>query len=215
MIQNQPNQNAISELQAEVAYWKKQYEEKTFDFSGANATVNDLPYNIYAWDANGQLIGRSLPSLGSVITWDNKSWQIQHYDGNGYVYLAATTCPSSTTFGSNTTYSGSTLASVASTYQSNNMSSSALAQCQSVTVNGVTSKVFVPSYVQLSSEWDWPKAAAANRICTGGADNWYWVSSPYDSSYVWNVRNKGDFGYNGPIYMYGFRPAVKIPITAL
>lgn len=148
---------------------------------------------------------------GQVVVFDEKSWIVQHVDGN-IAYLASNGILSTGAYNSSgsAVYSGSTLAQKAATYQSSSMSADALAYCQDVTVNGVTSKVFIPSKAQYESDWDWPKASANNRKQTGG-NNWYWTSTPYTSNNVWGVNNYGSFdnlsadGANG-----GFRPAVAV-----
>jgi len=148
---------------------------------------------------------------GQVVTFDNKSWIVQHVDGN-IAYLASNGILSTGAFNSNSrnAYLGSDLAAKAADYQTNNMSAKALKYCQDVTVNGVTSKVFIPSKAQYESEWSWPSASADNRKQTGG-NSWYWTSSPYpnDSSNVWFV----DGNFNSIIANYadgGFRPAVAV-----
>ena len=96
------------------------------------------------------------------------------------------------------------------------MSASALSYCQSVTVNGGTSKVFIPSKAQYETDWDWPKTSANNRKQTG-VTAWYWTSTPYlyNVNRVWRVNSLGNFqdylanGTDG-----GFRPAVKVQYQA-
>lgn len=219
MIQNQPNPNTISELQAEIDYWKRQYEEKTFDFSGANVTVNDLPYGVYAWNANGQLITGPIlntdsPALGETVyftAYPSITWQVQHLDGN-YVYLALYPMTENSIFGSSESYSGSTIASKCTNYLNNTIPN--VADClEEVTVNGVTTKVFIPSYNQLTSEWYWPKAGSSNRICQlNGSNSAYWTSTGTGSgyNYVWRVSASGDIGGVESSYAAGFRPAVKV-----
>lgn len=150
-------------------------------------------------------------TLGNTVTFDNKSWQIQHIDGN-FVYLALSTIVSQSTFGTSNVYAGSLLADAAASYQSNNMSVTALDYCQNVTVNGITSKVFAPSYEQLSDTWAWSKAAAANRVCQyDNVNAEWWTSSPYDSTDASYVSSTGEFNHgSAPNYAYGFRPAVKV-----
>lgn len=191
-----------------------------FDFSGANVTVNDLPYNVYAWDANGQLIGRSSPLNTANLTlgqhdvyfrdYPDIKWQVQHIDGD-YVYLALYPMIDTSAFGSSTTYSGSTIASKCTTFLNNTIPNVA-DYLEDVTVNGVTAKVFIPSYDQLNSDWNWPKAGVSNRICQyNGSDCYYWTSSAYNSSTVWFVSVNGYFDHDySPSYVHGFRPAVKV-----
>ena len=196
-----------------------------FDFSGANVTVDDLPYNVFAWDANGQLIGRPFinPLNTDTLTLGDKTvyftaypsimWQVQHIDGD-YVYLALAVMPETTEFGSSTSYSGSTIAFKCTTYLNNTIPNVA-DYLESVTVNSVTAKVFIPSSNQLSSEWDWPKASANNRICQlNGSNMTYWTSTAVSSSLLSYVAGDGNFYCDYPSALptsaYGFRPAVKV-----
>lgn len=53
------------------------------------------------------------------------------------------------------------------------------------------------------------RAACVSDWSTIG--NYFWLSSPSNSSYVWIVDGDGDFyGYGYPTYSYGFRPEVKV-----
>jgi len=141
------------------------------------------------------------------------TWQVQHLDGN-YVYLALYPMTETTTFGSSTTYSGSTIATKCTTYLNSTIPNVA-DYLESVTVNSVTAKVFIPSYDQLNSEWDWPKAGASNRICQlNGFNKAYWTSTAINSSYVWYVSDSGGLGSYTPSFTIGFRPAVKVQYKA-
>lgn len=148
---------------------------------------------------------------GDIIEWDDKEWLVCHYDSsNNRVYLIAKDIVSKTIFGSNATYAGSTLASAAADYQSNNMSAAALKMCVNVTVNGVTSKVFVPSYEQMSGGFSWFNNNT-NRIANyQGSANWYCTSSPYNSGGVWSVGNNGGLDNVSPSTSNGFRPCVCV-----
>lgn len=141
-------------------------------------------------------------------------WQVMHLSGN-YVYLALTPMTETTTFGSDTTYSGSTIAAECTTYLNNTIPNVA-DYLESVTVDGVTAKVFVPSKAQLESEWDWPKAGASNRICQlSGSNEEYWTSSTISYRYVCYVATNGSFNNGGrPGNSRGFRPAVKVQYKA-
>ena len=158
-------------------------------------------------------LNKTTLTLGDSEVWfrayPDIKWQVQHIEGN-YAYLALSTLPSKTTFGPNVTYAGSTIAGLCTDYLNNTIPNVA-DYIQDVTVNGVTSKVFVPSYEQLSSGWDWPKAATANRICQyNGTNTAWWTSSSSDTDYAWYVRTDGDFSDYFPSRSYGFRPAVKV-----
>lgn len=151
-------------------------------------------------------------------------WQVQHLDGN-YVYLSLTEITTLTDFrSSGNAYSGSTIASKCTTFLNSTIPNVA-AYLESVTVNGVTAKVFIPSYKMFSGTassgggdandptFRWPKASASNRICKyQGSTKVYWLSSPDNSSrYAWTVQRNGSF-YNSTASTssYGFRPCVKV-----
>lgn len=151
-------------------------------------------------------------------------WCVDHLDGD-YVYLGGYNINETTQFGSNTTYSGSTIASKCTTYLNNTIPNVA-DYLESVTVEGVTAKVFIPTYYQFSGQtgygdtsgpvFDYPSASAANRKACYAAltSNYMWLSTAYDSSYVWFVRSNGNFSDNNPSGTLGFRPEVKVRYKA-
>ena len=206
-----------------------------FDFSGANVTVDDLPAGVYAWDANGQLIGRPFISplntdqltLGQTdvyfTAYPSIKWCVDHLDGD-YVYLGGYNINETTAFGSNTTYSGSTIASKCTTYLNNTIPNVAQ-YLEDVTVEGVTNKVFIPTYYQFSGQtrysdtsgpvFAYPSASRANRMGCYAAlsSKAMWLSTASGSSYVCYVDGGGsvcDDGYGTPSSSYGFRPEVKV-----
>lgn len=146
------------------------------------------------------------------------TWQVQHLDGN-YAYLALYPMTDTSAFGSGSAYSGSTIASKCTDYLNDTIPNVA-DYLEDVTVEGVTAKVFIPSYAQLNSEWDWPKAGASNRICQlNGSNNAYWTSSAFQSdpdAIIRYVDTSGGFPMPGagPSAAYGFRPAVKVQYKA-
>lgn len=152
------------------------------------------------------------PALGEVVyfnAYPDIKWQVQHIDGN-YVYLALYPMTERSTFGSDATYSGSTIASKCTTFMDNTIPN-VTDYLEEVTVNGVTAKVFIPSKAMYEADWDWSKAGSSNRICQlNGSNMAYWTSSPYSSGGVWFVTDDGDFYDNSPYYSRGFRPAVKV-----
>ena len=153
-------------------------------------------------------------SVGNTITFAGKSWIVCHKDGDKY-YLALSTIASKTTFGTNTAYADSTLASVASSYQSTLTSSYPVQlnlYCQDVTVNSVTSKIFVASYDQMIGGFSYFSSSSA-RICNyDGSASYYWTSSPRSSSDVYYVNADGSLVSNFPSNTYGFRPFACITI---
>ena len=156
-------------------------------------------------------------SAGSTVTFAGKSWIVQHVDGK-YAYLASNGIVSTGAFASSNSnvYANSDILKTTCANYETTLGSEAMSYCQSVTVNGGTSKVFIPSKAQYESDWDWPKASADNRKQTGG-NSWYWTSTPYPSNSinVWYVNNNGDFyGYYANFTNGGFRPAVKVQFQA-
>lgn len=147
--------------------------------------------------------------LGRTVNFGNHKWIVAHIEGE-YTYLMLSEVLNPTVFGTDVKYENSELLKAAAAFISS-LPADALDRCQYVTVNGVTSKVFVPSYEQLASEWDWPKTAAANRICQyGGSNTSWWTSSPSYSKYVWFVGNGGGFISSRTSGSFGFRPAIKV-----
>ena len=147
--------------------------------------------------------------VGNLVTFDDKSWRVVHQEGTHW-YLAAEEIYSLTAFGSNTTYKGSTLATVAANYQTQQLSATALEYCNNVTVNGVTNKVFVPSYEQVNGGFEYYNSNA-RRICQyNDANQYWWTSSPDSSSTVYFVRADGSIFSSSPSLSGGFRPHVCI-----
>jgi len=163
-------------------------------------------------------INQSVPSVGSTITIGSYQYIICHDDTSaGIVYAITSELQGTTIFGSNTTYSGSTLASKCTDWYNNNVPASWRNNgiFKSVTVNGVTSQCFVPSYDQFNGGFSYFNSAS-RRICNlNGSAAWYWTSSAYSSSYVWGVNSDGNLGDDvSPGGTYGFRPCLAIARSA-
>ena len=147
-------------------------------------------------------------------------WCVDHLDGD-YVYLGGYNINEKTEFGSNNTYSGSTIAQKCIDYLNNTIPNVA-DYLEDVTVEGVTNKVFIPTYYQFSGQtgygdtsgpvFSYPSASAANRKACYAAltSNVMWLSTALGSSNVWYVSNGGSFTYDDPSYTRGFRPEVKV-----
>ena len=153
-------------------------------------------------------------SVGNKITFIGKEWLVVNKTSN-QAMLARSVIESKTIFGSNSTYSGSDLANTAKTYENNFSGINKVilaACCPQTTVNGVTAKIFVPSYDQVNGGFSHFKNNT-NRICqyNGSNDNW-WTSSP-SGSYAYCVSSDGNvnsYGYVGG--SYGFRPFVALAL---
>lgn len=148
--------------------------------------------------------------VGSIIKFDNIIWRCVHYDDSAkLLYLGAEHIESFTTFGSNNTYSESTLAKVAAAYQRNNISEAALSYCANITVSGVTSKVFVPSYEQVTGDRSVGGFTYFNtnstRKCDYQSSNaGWWTSSKF------YVNTDGDIAAATISNSYGFRPFIAL-----
>ena len=129
---------------------------------------------------------------GEVVRFDGMYWVVAHTDYvNKKAYLASNILVTSTKFGSNNVYKGSTLATVAAAFEAN-MSEEAKAIMLTETVNGVAGKVFAPTYDQMNGGWSY-FSTQANRICKlNGVDTNYWTSSPSSSSSVYFVVAVGN-----------------------
>ena len=122
--------------------------------------------------------------------------------------MASEKIVSKTPFGSSNAYKHSTIAGVAATYESEQLSETAKEYCLDVTVNNVTAKVFIPNYAQVNGGFSYYNSNA-NRICQlNGANAWWWTSSPVSSN-VYLVSTDGSI-YDGPGNSNGFRPHICI-----
>ena len=156
---------------------------------------------------NGRLIA------GETVEFDGIYWIVAHADYvNRIAYLASTILVTSTVFGSNTTYKGSTLATIAANFEKG-MSEAALVKMKSVTQDGVTAKIFPPTHDQANGGWSY-FSTQANRICKlNGNDSWYWTSTARSSGGVWSVGGDGGNGtYGSPGSAGGFRPCLALAL---
>ena len=164
-------------------------------------------------------INQSVPSVGSTITIGSYQYIICHIDNSaGVVYAISSVLQGETQFSTNgsTTYSGSLLESKCTDWYNNKVPASWRNNgiFKSVTVNGVTSPCFVPSYDQFNGGFSYFDSNS-KRICNlNGSANWYWTSSAYSSILVWGVSSDGYLDYTGPRNTYGFRPCLAIARSA-
>ena len=151
-------------------------------------------------------------AVGNLVTFDNKEWRVVHQEGTHW-YLGLAEMTETTSFGSNNTYKGSTLANKCVSWQSSNLSATALEYCNDVTVNNVTNKVFIPSYEQVDGGFSYYNSNT-NRICNlNGSAQYWWTSSPSSGGGVYYVSSDGAVGNClSPSYSYGFRPHVCITL---
>lgn len=152
-------------------------------------------------------------------------WCVDHIDGD-YVYLGGYNIDDTIQFSSSdasysTSYPGSIIAQKCTDYL-NNVIPNVADYLEDVTVEGVTNKVFIPTYYQFSGiagfgdcsgpVFDYPSASAANRkACCSTVTSWgMWLSTAYSPSFVWFVNYNGDFNIPYPLDIFGFRPEVKV-----
>lgn len=146
-------------------------------------------------------------AVGKPVLWGNEIWICVHVSGSTY-YLSSTSLYGSTIFGSNNSYSGSTLAAMCAQFQ-NIIPADSLALAVNTTVNGVTAKIFCPSYEQYNGGFRYFNSDA-NRICQ--ASN-YWTSSPASIGDVYCVSKSGSLYNNSrPSDTYEFRPCVALSL---
>lgn len=151
--------------------------------------------------------------IGGIVKFDNKFWLAAHYDdAKGLLYLVSRYVVSITQFSSGSTaYAGSTLAQVAANYQSTQMSSTALSYCANVTVNGVTAKVFVPSYDQMKFGFRCFDSDLSRIAYYNGTLQDYWTSTASMSPSVWCVYDDGSlYSHYYANTSHGFRPAIAL-----
>ncbi len=149
--------------------------------------------------------------LGTVVTMASKSWIVVHFDtANHIFYMVTVDIQSTTQFGSNSAYNGSTLAGVAKTFE-NNLPAAVKNRLATVSILGVTSKVFVPTYEQMNGGFEYFNGNSARIALYNGTAQVYWTSSPGSSSGVWIVNASGAlYSTGGPSHTYGFRPCVAL-----
>ena len=164
-------------------------------------------------------INQSVPSVGSTITIGSYQYIICHIDNSaGVVYAITNELQGETQFSTNgsTTYSGSLLASKCTDWYNNKVPASWRNNgiFKSVTVNGVTSPCFVPSYDQFNGGFSYFDSNS-KRICNlNDSANWYWTSTANSSSGVWYVNSNCFLRGNGPSGTGGFRPCLAIARSA-
>jgi len=151
-------------------------------------------------------------------------WCVDHIDGD-YVYLGLYNISEITRFNyiNSVSYAGSTIAHKCTEYL-NNIIPNVADYLEDVTVEGVTNKVFIPTFYQFSGDYtegdasgpvfDYPSASASNRRACYAAlcINTMWLSTTasYTES-LWIVHDDGNFGTTGnPSETRGFRPEVKV-----
>lgn len=151
------------------------------------------------------------PTVGSTISFKGKNWIVAHKNGNN-IYVSDSVIESLTQYGSSTMYSGSTLAGIASTFQSNlRLTSVEQSLIPDTLVNGVTAKVFVATYEQMNGGWSYFNSNNRRECKYNGNNKFYWTSSQKDYSSVWYTDVNGSLHYQSFESTCGFRPSICLP----
>lgn len=154
-------------------------------------------------------------ALGATVTMGEHQWVVCHIDYNGGVfYLLDAVVEESCSFGSSPNYPNSTLASKAAAFESS-LPSNVKDKLLTVNVSGVSAKVFVPTKAQYQGGFNLFSTENTDTGRIGflsGKAAEVWTSSPSNSSRAWYVSTDGSFYDNNSPTMYGFRPAVCLPL---
>ena len=182
---------------------------------GGGATISDLPL--------GALI-----NVGTDGGAGTPNYEIADKDNlvSGGVVLVRKNIYSQSAFGSNANYPNSTLDNLIKTTIYNKMPQQLRDKMMDVTFNlynsgNITRKMFAPTYTMVGFGNSGGVAEGkalqlytsdASRIKTlDGSANYWWLSSRYNSDYVWNVYTRGVSNYNAPSTPHGVVPAFVIP----
>ena len=157
--------------------------------------------------------------LGATVTMGGHQWVVCHIDYNGGVfYLLDAVVEEKCQFGaiSNTNYPNSTLAAKAAAFESS-LPSNVKDKLLTVTVSGVSAKVFVPTQAQYKGGFNLFSTETTDTGRIGylnGVATVVWTSSPGSVGDVWVVTEEGvlEGGYYGSGTTQGFRPAVCLPL---
>lgn len=157
-------------------------------------------------------------SVGQTITIDSLTWLLVNKTNSAAV-LGLNIIYSVTQFNSGYgdykgVYAGSILASVAASFESQNLSEETRWYLNNVTVNNVTAKVFVPSYEQMDRGFSYYNSDNNRKCQYNGSNYWYWTSSAwYDSAKAWCTQDDGDIESCWPNDVLGFRPHIEVNLT--
>ena len=154
-------------------------------------------------------------ALGATVTMGGHQWIVCHIDYNGGVfYLLDAVVEESCIFGNNINYPNSTLASKAAAFESA-LPSNVKEKLLTVTVSGVSAKVFVPNHAHYNGGFNLFTNASrdANRIgYLNGVVTTVWTSSLENNPQIYAVDIGGGFYPDHFSTAHGFRPAVCLAI---
>ena len=169
-------------------------------------------------------LGLTTPVLGTRIRIGGFDYVIVHITSS-IVYAIIEVCPMATEFDSNTTYAGSTIANLCTTWY-NSYVPAALRSAgifANVTTEGVSSPCFIPTYNQMNGGFSYftdnYRRIAAAFVNAGYSSSYngyyYWTSTANSSSGVWRVIDDGSLDRSSyPSSTYGFRPCLAIARNA-
>lgn len=167
---------------------------------------------------NDNLFAGGFVPNGILVPFAGHQWLVCHSDQN-YVYMILNTPSGLVTFGTNNKYAGSTLAGMCTSFL-NDINSADQAKLAAITVNGVTSKVFIPSKEHFEGVFTYFDCNEHRKTLVGNAGgataDQYWTSTPYDnSSTVYIITRDGQVSTNAstssvvkPSDKWGFRPCI-------
>ena len=150
-------------------------------------------------------------NVGNIINWAGYEWIVVNDNEDGTVVLAMKDVYLLTAFNTNgyAAYSGSTIATRAKTLE-DSLDSDLISQAVDVTVSGVTSKVFVPTYTQVFNRFSYFQNDNSRIAYFNGVAKEWWLSSNYNSVYIDMVWTTGKRSWDQPGYTHGFRPFVTL-----
>ena len=166
-------------------------------------------------------LGLTTPVLGARIRIGGFDYMIVHFDSS-IVYVITEDIIQLTQFGSTTTYAGSNIANLCTTWYNTNVPAAlkSAGMFTSVSTEGVSSPCFIPTYNQCNGGFSYfnsDSRRCAQIASSGGTSGNYvtyswWTSTASSSIDVWHVIDNGglDGNYGGPSATYGFRPCLAI-----
>lgn len=151
--------------------------------------------------------------VGRYVTIGTRQYVITHTDSSN-VYVALRYWEENTMFGSNTAYSGSTIANKCTTWYSDNVPAlwkTTANAFNNVSVEGVSAKCFIPTYDWVNGGWVYFNSDSRRvfKDSSESARDW-WTASANSSSRVWCVGVVGRLYNVNPGSACGFRPCLAI-----
>ena len=154
-------------------------------------------------------------ALGNYVDMGGYTWRVCHVDNGAkefYLILNNINTKDNTQF-DNAAYAGSTVAGKCTSFM-NTMSANVINLLKMKTVNGVTAKMFIPSYEQMNGGFDLFTDNVSRIVHDQtGATQPYWTSSLTGPNNIWYVNNDGSLINRGVLSnSLGFRPAVCLAL---